>query len=70
MNATKCFYCPDMLATLAFYAKHPGLHSFDKRCKVTLGAVRRLEQAGFLRVSWPTYQAEFAGKTFNMGSNE
>ena len=53
-----------VLATLAFFANHPGLHSFNRKNRATVRAVRSLEKRGFLSVSWETGQAEFTGKTF------
>jgi hypothetical protein len=49
------------LATLAFFAAYPGLHSFHKD---TSPQVKSLERKGFLKVSWETMQAEFTGKFF------
>lgn len=52
------------LATLAFYATHGKLHSFDKTNKQTRRAVKTLERLGYLKVSWATSQAEHTGKVF------
>lgn len=50
-----------ILATLAFFAKHPGWHSFSPTPAQTR-AVKRLEREGFLDVAG--YQARFTGKVF------
>ncbi len=52
------------LATLAFYAAHPGWQSFDKRDRNTVRAVHRLTCLGFLELSEGTNQARFTGKVF------
>ena len=52
-----------ILATLAFFAKHEGLHTFA-RTPAMVRAVRSLEKRGFLEVSWETSQARFTGKVF------
>lgn len=51
-----------ILATLAFYAQFQGLHSFDRRNRQTKRAIKSLENAGFLKVHWDTFQAEHTGK--------
>lgn len=53
-----------ILSTLAFYAKYQGLHSFSKTDKRTQQAIKSLEKQGYLKVNWPTFQAEHTGKTF------
>jgi hypothetical protein len=49
------------LATLAFFATYPGIHSFHKD---NTPQIKSLESKGFLKVSWKTMQAEFTGKVF------
>lgn len=53
-----------ILATLAFYAAHPGWQSFDSRHRGTVRAVRSLAARGFLELSAATHQARFTGKVF------
>lgn len=52
------------LATLAFYAKHPGWHSYDRKCRVTVRAVLRLTALGYLEHDADCYSARFTGKVF------
>ncbi len=54
-----------ILATLAFYSAHAGLHSFSKTCRATRNAVKALERRGYLKVHWQFNQAEFTGKVFS-----
>lgn len=54
----------NILATLAFYSKYPGWHSFSKYCPTTKRAVKNLEKKGFLEVN-NFHQARFTGKIFN-----
>ena len=53
------------LATLAFYSKYPGLYSFNKTDEPTKRAIQSLERLGYLKVNWPTFQAEHTGKVFS-----
>ena len=53
------------LLTLAFFAKYPGVHAFNRRHTPTMRAVRSLEREGFLRVDWATNCAEFTGLTIS-----
>jgi hypothetical protein len=52
------------LATLAFYAKYPGWHTYDKRHRATVRAVKSLMMQGFLEVDSPLKMARFTGKVF------
>jgi len=52
-----------ILPTLAFYAKHPGWHTFAKNPSQH-SAIRSLERRGFLEVKWDCCQAKFTGKVF------
>jgi hypothetical protein len=54
----------NILATLAFYARHNVRHSFAKD-RSTVRAIRSLERAGFLTVDWPSRTAFFTGKVFS-----
>ena len=54
-----------LLSTLAFYAKHGALHSFDS-LPVTVKAVKTLESEGYLIVDWNTKQAQYTGKVWSM----
>lgn len=53
-----------ILATLAFYAKYDGWHSFSKTCRATKRAIESLRQRGFLEVN-EFSQARFTGKCFS-----
>lgn len=53
-----------VLATLAFYAKHEGWHSYSAHCARTICAVSHLAALGFLEHSPATNQARFTGKVF------
>lgn len=53
-----------LLNTLAFYAHHPGWHTF-KADKQTIRNIINWEKQGYLRVSIGTCQAQFTGKVFN-----
>lgn len=50
-----------ILATLAFYVKYEGWHSFSTT-PAQLSAIKRLEREGFLEVAGN--QARFTGKVF------
>ena len=53
-----------ILATLAFYASNPGLHSYSKTHRSTIKAVATLARRGYLTVYRDSHQARFTGKTF------
>ena len=40
----------NILDALAFYASHPGWHSFDGKDKTTLSAIDSLKKRGFIEV--------------------
>ena len=54
----------NILATLAFFVKTPGWHSFANWDRGTDCAVKSLEKRRFLKVNWDTKQAEYTGKVF------
>ncbi len=54
----------NILATLAFFVKHHGLHSFANWDKGTDNAIKSLEKRNYLKVDWNTKQAEYTGKVF------
>jgi hypothetical protein len=52
------------LTTLAFYAKYPGWHSYDKTHRATVRAVHSLGKLGFLDIDLSLNMAKFTGKVF------
>ncbi len=50
-----------VLAALAFYARHPGWHSYAPLWRKQIASLERL---GFLEVSHETKKARFTGKVF------
>ena len=53
-----------ILAILSFYAKYPGWHGYDRRCRQTVRAIRSLERRGYLEVIPRSHTARHTGKVF------
>lgn len=54
----------NILSTLAFFIKYPGLKSFANWDRGTDQAVKSLEKRNYLKVNWETKQAEYTGLVF------
>jgi hypothetical protein len=52
------------LATLAFYAKYAGWHSYNTTHRATIRAVHSLSKRGFLEVDSDLHMARFTGKIY------